>query len=158
MKRSGPLKRNTPFKRGGSLRTNAPLKRPGTLSRAKKLVSRRKPSMDDAERLNALRWFTHAMYVDGQQKSVCAVGGPEHGSSLEVHHIVPKQILKREGFTDRLWDDRNALVLCRHCHARHEHAVLRVPFAVLTVQAQEFADELSLGWVLERYYDTKEAP
>lgn len=161
MKRGGPLKRGKPLQRKTPLTSNSPLKRTGSLSRAKRLLSRPSPRMGQVERAEALQWHAHAMWTDDGVRRVrtdCAIGGWAHGDDLEVHHIVPKRILKREGYADRLWDDRNALVLCRRCHERHELAVRRVPFDLLPPQVHDFAEELGLGWVLERYYDTEEQP
>lgn len=71
---------------------------------------------------------------------------------MEGHHVLPKALLKREGFPGKLWDARNALGLCRYHHARHENYVQRVPRDVVPNDAFDFADELGLGWAIDREY------
>lgn len=72
--------------------------------------------------------------------------------TVEGHHVLAKRHLKREGFTGRLWDTRNGMGLCRYHHQRHEHAIQRVPYALVPDCALEFAAELGLEHVVEREY------
>lgn len=71
---------------------------------------------------------------------------------LEGHHVLPQQLLKREGLHGKLWDVRNGLGLCRYHHARHESYAQRVPRDVVPNDAFDFADELGLGWAIDREY------
>jgi len=116
---------------------------------------KRKTRMTAAQRAESQAWFETAMRAKGKglpMKSVCAVGGAKHRDSLQIHHVIPKRILKVEGHADRLWDPRNSLVLCSSCHARHESALRKVPLALLRPAHFEFAEELGLLWVLDRFY------
>lgn len=80
----------------------------------------------------------------------CEVCGSAH--EREVHHLIPKRLLKAEGHADRLWDRDNAMVLCRVCHARHENAFARIPATRISHEGWRFAQELGLDWFLERTY------
>lgn len=58
----------------------------------------------------------------GRFQRVCAVCGST--GEYEVHHVVSKQRLKKEGLLHRVYDPRNALRLCkydRRCHMNSEH-------------------------------------
>ena len=68
------------------------------------------------------------------------------------HHIIPRQYLIRGGQKDKLWDVRNKLDLCGYHHGQHENAQQRVPKSLLPPEAFEFAKELHLEWVIDRYY------
>lgn len=76
------------------------------------------------------------------------------GSRLSVdgHHVIPKRVLRRLGFHDRLLDTRNRLALCRRDHERHENRSEPVTRELLPASVFEFADELRLGWYLDRHY------
>lgn len=71
---------------------------------------------------------------------------------IEGHHLLPQRDLKRHGYADRLWDERNGMGLCELHHHRHERYVQRVPRDLLSESAYEFADELGLGWLIDREY------
>lgn len=84
----------------------------------------------------------------------CAICGTWH--ALEVHHLIPKRLLKTEGHANRLWDTANAMVLCRLCHARHENAFARIPAGRIPHEGWQFAQELGLDWYLERIYGAED--
>lgn len=54
-------------------------------------------------------------------------------------------------------DERNLIWLCMPCHFRHENAFRRVPFAVLPQEALDFADEVGLSHLIDRYYPREAA-
>jgi hypothetical protein len=74
------------------------------------------------------------------------------GARKQAHHLLPKRYLKREGLHAHLWDVRNGMALCAFHHERHENFVQRVPRQLLLPTAFEFADELGLGWLIDREY------
>ncbi len=93
------------------------------------------------------------------QTRACAQCGSLVGRT--GHHIIPLQVLKREGVPRWLWwDTRNHLCLCaepapERCHQRHELHVRRVPRAVVLAgapRALEFAAEVGLQRVFDREY------
>ena len=84
----------------------------------------------------------------------CAICGSS--DQREVHHLIPKRLLKSEGYVDRLWDRANAMVLCRICHARHENAFARIPAGRIPHEGWRFAQDLGLDWYLERVYGAED--
>lgn len=84
----------------------------------------------------------------------CAVCGSLH--QREVHHLIPKRLLKAEGHGDQLWNRDNAMVLCRLCHARHENAFARIPASRIPHEGWRFAQDLGLDWYLERIYGAED--
>lgn len=75
-----------------------------------------------------------SFYQAGQFQRVCAVCGA--GGGFHVHHVVPKQELKRRGLVHRLYDPTNALRLCegldtKRCHMQFEKRQLVIPTADL---------------------------
>lgn len=75
----------------------------------------------------------------------------------EAHHILTQQQLRKRGLSDFAWDVRNGLGLCNRHHRRHTRAVERVPYSVLPERAFVFAEEMGLGWLLDRYYPKEKA-
>jgi hypothetical protein len=84
---------------------------------------------------------------------------------LDAHHVLPKQLLKREfprrhvredgsvrTLDDLLMDPRNGLLLARYHHDALEARMLVVPRSRLPVRVEEFAGELGLGWYLDRTF------
>lgn len=88
---------------------------------------------------------------EARRRGRCAFCGETRGW-LQGHHVIPKQRLKRLGLHAHLWDQRNMMVLCSICHARHEVAFRRLPRALLTSDNEEFAAELGVDWMLEKLY------
>jgi hypothetical protein len=68
---------------------------------------------------------------------------------IEGHHVLAKRHLRANGYSDRIWDVRNGMALCKYHHDRHERWMQRVPFALVPDDAVEFADELGLLPLLE---------
>jgi 5-methylcytosine-specific restriction endonuclease McrA len=59
------------------------------------------------------------------------------GKSLTLHHVCYRQHVRRhEG---DIWDVRNGLTLCAHCHAQHHARAKPIPLAYLPDAALEFA-------------------
>jgi hypothetical protein len=87
------------------------------------------------------------------------VGRVECDGDLEAHHLVTQQQLRKiHASEEQRWDVRNGMALCERHHRRHTRALERVPFDVLRSEALEFAREIGLGWILEKYYPvTREA-
>jgi hypothetical protein len=93
----------------------------------------------------------------------CAVCGYD-GVFVEVHHVIPKELLKRRLWeknkpcpVEVVWDSRNALVVCadpapNDCHGKHTSAARRIPRSVLRPENFEFAEEHGLGYVLDAAY------
>lgn len=79
----------------------------------------------------------------------CAVSG---AWADDAHHVIPKQSLKRRNLHAHLWDARNGIPLARRVHERHTTAVERIERSALPPAAEEFAAELGLSHLLERYY------
>lgn len=75
----------------------------------------------------------------------------------EAHHILTQQQLRKRGFSDVSYDVRNGMGLCNRHHRRHTRALERVPFERVPDRAHEFAAELGLGWLIDRYYPRAEA-
>lgn len=73
-------------------------------------------------------------------------------ATIEAHHVLPKQNLKREGLRSEWWDPRNGLGLCRLHHSRHTDWVQRIPRALLPAAVHDFAASHDLGWLLDREY------
>ena len=79
-------------------------------------------------------------------------------SELQAHHVITQQKLRKLKREDLRWDVRNGLTLCERHHRRHTRALKRVPFELLRPENVEFAEELQLGWLLEKQYPkTREA-
>ena len=81
--------------------------------------------------------------------------------NIEGHHVVAKQEVKRvarsarwefDQTQDALWDARNGMPLCSKCHQQHETAFKRVPRHLVPATALEFARELGVEHVIDRYY------
>jgi hypothetical protein len=93
------------------------------------------------------------------KRKPCAMCGSYIG--VQGHHVIPLQVLKREGVPDWLWwDTRNHLALCaepspERCHQRHELHVKRVPRDVVLAGAPRalvFANEVGLLHIFDREY------
>lgn len=79
----------------------------------------------------------------------CVVCGRD---AEEAHHVISADYLRRN-HPGRVYEADNALPLCRDCHGRHTNASRRIPIGHLLRVNREFADELGLGWYLDRYYE-----
>lgn len=87
----------------------------------------------------------------------CAACGDPAGwpRPWDAHHVIAAQTL-RQHHPDHLYDPRNALSLCRRCHDMHTSAARRIPRSRLRPENEEFAAELGLTHLLERYYPGSE--
>lgn len=105
-----------------------------------------KRSRTPEERLASHQWKLHVLCG-----ATCAVPGCDD-PNLEAHHVITQQQLRRHGYGDKLWDPRNGMALCTFHHTRHTLARERIPFELIPPAAVEFATELGLDWLLDRYY------
>lgn len=108
------------------------VKRSGLKQRTPMKKTRRTLSL--AEREQALQFHWTAL---GRP---CAVCDRWVVSTMEAHHVVEKQELKRRGLP--LYDQRNALPLCGSCHEGHTNASQRVPFRKLRAENVAYAFEV----------------
>lgn len=73
--------------------------------------------------------------------------------AVHRHHIITRQVLRREGGDPR--DERNLIDLCWDCHAAHHARSKPLPLRCLPDEAYDFADELmgpaAFDW-LTRFY------
>lgn len=89
------------------------------------------------------------------------------GRPLDGHHVLPKQLLKREfqfgtagrtsdgghrSLAELLWDPRVGVPVRRWHHDQWENARLSVPRAVLPAEVETFAEEVGLQWWIERSF------
>ncbi len=79
----------------------------------------------------------------------CAISGDW---AQDAHHIIPQQSLKWRNLHAHLWDARNGIPLSRRVHERHTTAVERIRRDQLPEAAHEFAAELGLEHLIDRYY------
>lgn len=97
-----------------------------------------------------------SIWRDGM--GACAlVGTTVCSGPLQGHHVVERRALKRRGLEEHLWDKRNRMSLCERHHARHTTAVERIPYSAVPAEAHEFAAELGLTYLIDRYYKKEEA-
>ena len=71
---------------------------------------------------------------------------------IQAAHLIPQQTLRKEGFSEHLWDPRNGVGACYRAHRRSDAAVERFPVERIPEAAWQFAEELGLTWKLERLY------
>ena len=72
---------------------------------------------------------------------------------IQAAHLIPKQALRRRGFSPEvIWDPRNGIAACRRAHCRSDAGLERFPSSRLPVEAWAFAEEVGLGWMLEKLY------
>lgn len=74
---------------------------------------------------------------------------------LQGAHVLPQQALKRRGLHAHLWDTRNGVGSCYRAHRRSDGALERFPREKIPPQADEFAQEHGLGWMLDNLYPRK---
>lgn len=153
MQRRTRLSRAKGLARAGKLQ-------PAPLRLVTPLRAKPRPPLTDEQLRRALvrRWSEHA------RNKPCAVCGARYKPgvvAIQGHHIVPLQVLKREGVDVRgQFDLRNALALCaepapRRCHQRFELGMLSIPLTVVRAKApkaEQFAREHGLSVQLERRY------
>jgi hypothetical protein len=81
--------------------------------------------------------------------------------ATDGHHVITKQVLKREHHAHDVWDLANFLPLCRRCHLNHHAWSRRLSMQLLREHCPQvvgFAAELGLVAWLDRHYpdETKE--
>jgi hypothetical protein len=90
---------------------------------------------------------------------VCVACG---GRAVQRHHVLSRQALKKlaRDATERrrlIEDERNLVWVCVPCHMRHENAFRRLSFSVLPQEALDFAEEVGLMHLIDRFYPREEA-
>ncbi len=75
---------------------------------------------------------------------------------LHRHHCLYEQHLRAESRQDVMYDMRNALDVCEHCHAAHHSGQRRISVQALPAAAREFivevlGEDAGLMYIL-RYY------
>jgi hypothetical protein len=89
---------------------------------------------------------------------VCGVEPPAHR-----HHAVKEQTLRKYArdhgydFEEVRWDLRLRILVCERCHSLHTLATERMPYSILRPETIAFAEELRLGWSLDREYPVEAA-
>jgi hypothetical protein len=121
----------------------APLKR-------RKPLRRRARNTSPALQIDARRLWRQAVLRSDGYRCVLAPSGCT--GALQAHHPLPQQLLKREGYADRLWAVENGLTLCEGHHMAFERSALEIPAALLHPETWTFARSLGLAWYLERTY------
>lgn len=91
------------------------------------------------------------------QHSLCEGGGAD----LSQHHVVYRQHVEEAG--GDVWDPRNALALCRRCHAAHHRRARPLAIDCLRPENIEFARELlgvrrAEGYLRRRYTAPEDLP
>ncbi len=70
---------------------------------------------------------------------------------IDQAHLIPKQLLKREGVAD-IWDHRLTVPACRLHHANWDNHCFRVPRESLPERFLTAVDELGLSWWVDRRF------
>ena len=120
--------------------------------------------------------FQHWCEVVVNQVRVCAVCGEgpkakdpakRKRKKFDPHHIIPARYIRRymrqyrKKLDAKLYDEMlgkllynpvNGLCICRECHERHEKASKRIPRALISEEAREFARSLNLYHLIESMY------
>lgn len=84
-----------------------------------------------------------------QQRKFCQCRTPMRG---QAHHVLYEQHAKAEGVNAH--DERNAMLVCGHCHYQHHQATERIPERDIPAPAIEFLVE-TLGVDRARDYLTR---
>lgn len=82
----------------------------------------------------------------------CAMGPNGCDGHVDAHHIVKRQTLRTHGHQIEEWNLANRLPLCRAHHEAHHSGANPVPRILLPASVFEFADDLGLGWWVDRHY------
>lgn len=72
--------------------------------------------------------------------------------SLDAHHAIPQQVLRKHALHEHLWDVRNGISVCRHAHEQHHSRYRPIPFSCLPERTLEFAREFGFTEYLQRMY------
>lgn len=95
------------------------------------------------------------IWRDGIHDCTCVVCGTRR--NLDGHHAIPRRVLVRLGFADYIMDKRNRVPVCRYDHESHESRHRPILRSELPASVFDFAEELSLGWYLDRHYPAQVA-
>ena len=101
--------------------------------------------MPDAAALEAWRTGLGPCQVCPEEEGVCS--GP-----IQPHHVTEARTLRKHGLDDLRYDLRNRMAVCEHRHEQHTSAYKRIPRALVPKAAEEFARELNLDYLLDRFY------
>lgn len=71
---------------------------------------------------------------------------------IQAAHILSKQALRRRGLHRHVYDPRNGIGACYKAHRRSDAGLERFPADRIPADAREFARELNLEHLLDRYY------
>ena len=71
---------------------------------------------------------------------------------IDAHHVISQETLRKMGREDLLWVVENGMPVARRVHQNHENASKRIPRVVVPAVAVAFAEQLGLGWMIERDY------
>jgi hypothetical protein len=83
--------------------------------------------------------------------------------AAQAHHAIREQVLRRFArdygfvFGEVRWDRRLRILLCTCCHTNHTARSQRLPFSILRPETIALAEELGLGWSLDREYPVEAA-
>lgn len=143
------------------MKRRSPLRRTKRLTRKKGLNPRAatRSEQGNYDLDKAAAWHRVIVGVPKKKKNPCVQCGSR--INIEGHHVVAKQEIKRVARSarwefdreqDALWDVRNGMPLCSRCHQQHETAFRRVPRRLVPAAAVEFARELGVEHVIDRYY------
>lgn len=89
--------------------------------------------------------------------AVCAAEGGECRGPVQGHHAVSRQVLREHGLIAAMSDIRNRVPVCEHRHEQHTTGYRPIPRELLPASVFEFAEEVGLGWWLDRHYPARRA-
>lgn len=127
----------------------------GALLMKRSPLKRRSRKRLSAAALDARKLWREGVLAAGGHR--CAVGPSFCSGPLQCHHILPKRVLRCEGYEDRFWAVPNGLVLCEFHHMSHENRSRVIDAALLPSTAWAFARDLGMDWWLERFYGAAES-
>jgi hypothetical protein len=71
---------------------------------------------------------------------------------VKGHHALTRQTLRNRGLAEFEWDRRNRVPLCEQAHLSHHTRSQPLSRGLLPASVFQFADELGLGWLLDKVY------
>jgi hypothetical protein len=83
---------------------------------------------------------------------VCPAEGKACRGRIQGHHVIEKKTLRRHGLDEFVWDKRNRLSVCEYRHEQHTSRYNPIPRSLVPQDALDFAREIGLDYVIERYY------
>jgi hypothetical protein len=82
----------------------------------------------------------------------------ECDGELQACHVIPKQALKRRGWSDLIWLPESAFCGCERAHRRSDSGRERVPRSLLPARCIRFAKGLGLSHLIDRLYGEDPTP